>query len=125
MRLLPALLLLATPAFAQDPPNCTPGREGMVACFGDKLCACRWQPGGSLTGRPAGHRWDCGVLRPACGVAPAGPLAAEMPPITVMPFLQGQAGGQGQMGAPGQAGTMADPRLMGRSGAAAAPRGTR
>jgi hypothetical protein len=118
MRLLPALLLLAAPAFAQEPPSCTPAREGMVACLGEKLCACRWQPGGALTGRPAGHRWDCGVLRPACGVAPAGPSAAEMPPLTVMPLLQGQSG------------TATDPRLTGvpggsRSGAAAAPRGTR
>ena len=117
MRALFLLLLLAGPAGAQTPPACAPAREGMVACFGEKLCECRWQPGGTLTGRPAGHRWDCGVLRPACGVAPAGPSAAEMPPLTVMPLLQGQSG------------TAADPRLTGvpgaRSGAAAAPRGTR
>ena len=50
------LLLAAGPAFAQAPPACTAGREGVTACLGDKLCECRWQPGGSLTGRPAAHR---------------------------------------------------------------------
>ncbi|MFZ4411103.1 MAG: hypothetical protein ACOYOH_27425 [Paracraurococcus sp.] len=88
MRLLPALLLLSLPAAAQDPPNCVPAREGMVACFGEKLCECRWSPGGSVVGRPPGHRWDCGALRPACGTAPAGPPAAEPPPqVSVMPLL--------------------------------------
>lgn len=67
------LLLAALPATAQTPPACTAGREGMTACHAEKLCECRWEPGGSLTGRPAAHRWDCGVLRPACGVVPAGP----------------------------------------------------
>ncbi len=91
MRPLPILLLLVAAAFApaqaQDPPNCVPGREGMVACFGEKLCECRWEPGGMLTGRPPGHRWDCGALRPSCGIAPASPPAAEPPQISVMPLL--------------------------------------
>lgn len=73
MRPLLLILLLATPAAAEAPPDCTAGRQGAVACLGEKLCACRWQPGGSLTGQPAGHRWDCGALRPGCGVVPAGP----------------------------------------------------
>jgi hypothetical protein len=126
MRLLPTLLLLATPAFAQDPPNCTPAREGMVACLGEKLCACRWQPGGALTGRPAGHRWDCGVLRPACGVTPAGPPPGDSPPISVMPFLQ-QTPATAAEGSAAQGGATPapDPRLSPRSGAAAAPHGTR
>jgi hypothetical protein len=106
MRLIPALLLVATPAFSQDPPNCTPGREGVVACFGEKLCECRWEPGGAMTGRPPGHRWDCGALRPACGIAPAGPPAAEPPQISVMPLLPSRY-------------------VIPRSGAAAAPHGTR
>lgn len=88
----PTLVLLlaalaAVPALAQDPPNCTPGREGIVACFGEKLCECRWAPGGTLTGRPPGHRWDCGALRPACGIAPAGPAPPEPPQISAMPPL--------------------------------------
>ena len=79
-RFLLLLLLLAAPmARAQTSPDCSPGHEGMTACFADKLCVCRWQPAGSLTGRPAAHRWDCGVLRPACGVVPAGPPPQSLP----------------------------------------------
>jgi hypothetical protein len=71
--LLSALLLLAMPARAQEPPPCDTRREGLELCIAEKLCRCRHEPGGSLTGRPAGMRWDCGVLRPSCGVVPAGP----------------------------------------------------
>lgn len=78
MRFL-ALLLFTSPALAQPPPACGPRQEGSVACFADKLCECRWDPGGSLTGRPAAHRWDCGVLRPGCGVVPAGPPPQALP----------------------------------------------
>jgi hypothetical protein len=74
------LLLVAPMARAETPPPCTPAREGMLACFADKLCECRWQPGGSLTGRPAAHRWDCGVLRPPCGVVPGGSAPQALPP---------------------------------------------
>ncbi|WP_149538729.1 hypothetical protein [Siccirubricoccus phaeus] len=81
------LLSLALPAGAQeDPPACTAEREGMAACFEEKLCLCRFQPGGQLTGRPSGHRWDCGALRPRCGVPPAGP-----PPAAVIPGYGGYA----------------------------------
>jgi hypothetical protein len=76
MRLLLLLgLLLAAPvAQGQEaPPGCVPEREGMTACFGEKLCLCRFTPGGQLTARPSAYRWDCGALRPGCGVAPAGP----------------------------------------------------
>ena len=85
MHHLLALLLatVAVPALAQTPPVCAPVREGMVACFGEKLCRCRWQAGGALIGRPAGFRWDCGALRPACGVAPAGPEAPAAPFLMV------------------------------------------
>ena len=80
MRCIGLLLLLAAlPASTQSPPACTAGREGMTACLAEKLCECRWEPGGSLTGRPAAHRWDCGVLRPACGVVPAGPPPMPAP----------------------------------------------
>jgi hypothetical protein len=34
-----------------------------------KLCACGYQRGGAVSGRPDGWRWDCGILRPACGEA--------------------------------------------------------
>jgi hypothetical protein len=92
MRLLPTLLrlaplLLATAAAAQDPPSCVSQREGMLACFAGKACECRYDPGGSLSGRPAGFRWDCGALRPSCGVVPASPEPAAAPPVSVMPLL--------------------------------------
>ncbi|MBX9702251.1 MAG: hypothetical protein K2X74_22635 [Acetobacteraceae bacterium] len=88
---LAALLALLTPvaAPAQQPvPMCLAEREGMTACFADKLCLCRYEPGGSLTGRPPGFRWDCGALRPGCGVVPpdAGP-AAPLPPVFLQPTL--------------------------------------
>lgn len=80
--LLLPLLLWAAPGWAQeDPPACTPAREGMVACFAERSCVCRFVPGGQLTVRPAAHRWDCGILRPSCGVAPAGPPPSAVPPI--------------------------------------------
>jgi hypothetical protein len=98
--LLPlALASLPAPAGAQAqaglPPACNAAREGMAACFGEKLCRCRFEPGGTLTGRPAGHRWDCGALRPACGTAPAGPAPPELPGLSIMPMLQGSAATSG------------------------------
>lgn len=65
------------PARAQDTPgnppilSCTAAIEGAVACMSGKLCLCRFDPGGELTGRPPRHRWDCGINRPSCGTAPA------------------------------------------------------
>jgi hypothetical protein len=76
-----ALHAAAAPASA---PRCTPQREGEAACLDGKLCECRHDPGGTLTGRRAGMRWNCGALRPACGAAPeAGP--AERAPLPVFP----------------------------------------
>jgi hypothetical protein len=80
----PFLLLAALPLFASHAgttaaqPRCTPAREGEVACFEGKLCECRHDPGGILTGRRAGTRWDCGALRSSCN-APA-PAEAGQPP---------------------------------------------
>lgn len=65
MRVLLLLLLLSAPAAAQV-PVCNDLREGMTACFDGRLCRCRFEPGGQLTGRPDAHRWDCGALRPDC-----------------------------------------------------------
>lgn len=81
--LLLSVLVPAAPVAAQ--PACTAQREGMVACFGEKLCECRWEPGGSMTGRPAGHRWDCGALRPACGVVPPSAGEAQPYPLRDLP----------------------------------------
>ncbi|MGG5820113.1 hypothetical protein [Falsiroseomonas sp. HW251] len=88
MRCLLVLLLFAAPALAQvqetevvgsDPMACTDRRAGAVACMAGRLCACGYQRGGIVSGRPDGWRWDCGVLRPACGdpvpaTAPSQPM---------------------------------------------------
>ena len=90
MRFLPPLLilLLAADASASAAPRCTPSEEGAVACLDGKLCECRHDPGGSLTGRRAGSRLDCGVLRPACGAtALPPPDAGGQQPPPPMPFL--------------------------------------
>jgi len=75
-------LLFPLAAVAQDPPACNTQREGMTACFGEKLCACRYDQGGQLTGRPSGFRWDCGAFRPSCGTVPAdmNPPQTQLPP---------------------------------------------
>ncbi|WP_184480687.1 hypothetical protein [Neoroseomonas alkaliterrae] len=67
MRPLLALLALAAlPAFAQEAPACGPEREGQTACLAGKLCLCRFERGGQLTGRGDRFAWDCGALRPLC-----------------------------------------------------------
>jgi hypothetical protein len=74
------LVVLALPggaaAQSSSPPACTQSRDGVTACIAGKLCRCRFERGGTLTGRPDGYRWDCGALRPACG-------AEAMPPATL------------------------------------------
>ncbi|MBY0338963.1 MAG: hypothetical protein K2X11_20285 [Acetobacteraceae bacterium] len=80
--LLPILLLAALPAAAQTPlPVCIPQRDGMVHCFENRLCVCRYERGGQLTGRADGYRWDCGALRPDCRPAPA-----DLPPGMQSPW---------------------------------------
>jgi hypothetical protein len=56
----------ATGGVAAEPPVCTGDTAGTVACIGDRLCRCAFERAGSMTDPPAGHRWDCGVLRPYC-----------------------------------------------------------
>ncbi|HZF77023.1 MAG TPA: hypothetical protein VE033_14450 [Acetobacteraceae bacterium] len=81
--LLPLLLLAPLSAGAQPaPPACNAAREGVTACLDGKLCTCRFERGGSITGRRDGHRWDCGTLRPQCGPeanVPAGPPVLPVP----------------------------------------------
>lgn len=79
------LLLLAGSAAAQAPPACNAAREGQVFCMAGRLCACRYETGGSLTGRPSAHRWDCGTLRPDCRPDPV-PQANPMP-LTILPQI--------------------------------------
>jgi hypothetical protein len=89
--ILPLLaLLLPAPALAQPTPvpMCLEQREGMTFCFESKLCLCRFDAGGTLTGRPSGYRWDCGVLRPSCGVVPPDTNPPMQPPMTIQPFIQ-------------------------------------
>jgi hypothetical protein len=75
-RFLLAVLLAAPPALAQSPPICSPAREGQVACMAGKLCECRFERGGQMTGRPDRFAWDCGVMRPMC---PPDPTIAPSP----------------------------------------------
>lgn len=94
MRHLLLFLLFALPAAAQEIPACTQDRAGAVACMAGKLCACGYQRGGAMSGRPDGWRWDCGILRPACGEAlpPAGipgtmqPMPQLLLPLDPPPF---------------------------------------
>ena len=89
--MIPALLLLllfTTPAQAQEPPACNAARAGSVACQSGRLCECRFERGGSITGTRDGHRWDCGILRPSCGpVAPADINRPAMPPMVIQPVV--------------------------------------
>jgi hypothetical protein len=78
---LPATPLPATP----DPARCGPAREGQVACMAGRLCACRFERGGQLTGRGEHFAWDCGTLRPACDQPPADLPGAAHPDIQVFP----------------------------------------
>ncbi len=78
-RLSILLFLLALPAAAQPPPACGRGQEGQAACMGGTLCACRFERGGRLTGRPDRFAWDCGPLRPACPPDPT--MQPAQPPM--------------------------------------------
>jgi len=83
--LLPLLLPLLPPAGpGQAQPVCDQDRAGAVACMAGRLCACGYQRGGVVSGRPEGYRWDCGVLRPACAEAPATLPSAPMPPVELL-----------------------------------------
>jgi len=79
MRMIRLLaLLIAGPAAAQPPPACTPETEGQAACMAGKLCECRFERGGQLTGRPDRFAWDCGAMRPMC---PPDPTIRAAPPL--------------------------------------------
>jgi hypothetical protein len=60
-----------------------------------KMCECRFERGGQMTGRADRFAWDCGVLRPPCGeaLAPPGILNAPQPfpqlllPLPEPPFM--------------------------------------
>ena len=89
MRLTLLLLVLLAPgtAQAQGLPACGPAREGQVACQANRLCACRFERGGSLAGRPDRWAWDCGALRPDCQPPPADLPRTPGPDITIQPLV--------------------------------------
>ena len=76
-------LAFTAPLHAQAPAVCTQALDGLEFCIAERLCQCREDSGGTLTGRQPGMRWHCGILRPSCGVAPAGP-----PPRAVLVYPQ-------------------------------------
>lgn len=82
---LALLTLAATGEARADPPPCVEPNAGLLACVAGKLCACRLDRGGMITGLPAGYRWDCGVLRPACGDAANPPATLERYPYPLPP----------------------------------------
>lgn len=79
----PLLPLLAVPLLlasasggglrAAEPPACRAETAGVVACLAGRMCACGPGRGGRMTGAREGYRWDCGILRPACGGGPDTP----------------------------------------------------
>lgn len=60
-------------ARAEEAPKCTAETLGQNACFVDKMCECKFDRGGAMTGVPSGYRWDCGIKRPGCGAGAAAP----------------------------------------------------
>ncbi len=91
MWLLLPLALLLVPAPARAQPVCDAARLGTLACQAGRMCECRHERGGSLTGRMEGFRWDCGILRPNCPPfqlqAPLSPPMSSWPPGLPMPQL--------------------------------------
>ncbi len=89
--LLLTILLTATGTpvpLAAGPPICDASRVGTVTPMAGKRCECRYERGGSLTGRKPGYRWDCGILRPADRFAPLAP--PEPPPDWLGPLIVDQ-----------------------------------
>jgi hypothetical protein len=79
-----ALLLLAPlAAAAQAPPACSRAREGQLSCMAGKMCECRFERGGSMTGRPDRFAWDCGVMRPNCPPDPTVAPGQAAPPVGI------------------------------------------
>jgi hypothetical protein len=51
-------------------PACTAATTGQLGSQAGVRCACRHFPASALAGTPAGHRWDCGILRARFNDAP-------------------------------------------------------
>jgi len=63
-----AILFSSFAANAQEAPRCAAETHGQVACFVNKLCECKFERGGTITGVPDGYRWDCDIKKPSCGL---------------------------------------------------------
>lgn len=74
-------------ATAQQPPACRAETVGTVACMAGRMCACELERAGRMTGAAGGFRWDCGILRPACGGGPDTPAMTGDYPETPAPAL--------------------------------------
>ncbi len=78
----------ATPATGRDgpAPRCDAAHEGIVACFANVLCLCRFHPGDAARKLPDRFAWDCGLTRPQCHLPPADLTPVDpyaVPPVIV------------------------------------------
>jgi hypothetical protein len=79
-----ALLGSATASHGQT-FACTPETAGQLSVQAGVRCQCVRVPEGGITGTPAGHAWDCGVLRGRRNqLVPATPDAHPMPLVDVL-----------------------------------------
>ena len=67
-RIVSAATLLAVAALFASPGRaqtfvCLAETAGQLSVQGNVQCECRWFAASRLRGTPAGHRWDCGILR--------------------------------------------------------------
>ncbi|RMF73825.1 MAG: hypothetical protein D6740_03180 [Alphaproteobacteria bacterium] len=67
-------------------PRCDAAHEGIVACFANVLCLCRFHPGDAARKLPDRFAWDCGITRPQCHLPPADLTPVDpyaVPPVIV------------------------------------------
>ena len=60
--LVAAMIVFASPGRAQT-FACADSMAGQLSVQGNVQCECRLFTASRLRGTPAGHRWDCGILR--------------------------------------------------------------
>jgi hypothetical protein len=77
---------------ADLPPVCEPPADGLQVCMVQQVCTCRYDPGGSLTGRVAGWRWQCSIMQMCDATRPAGldspPTSPPLGPFYITPNIQ-------------------------------------
>ncbi len=88
-QVFPLLTMLLIMTGGMPAPQCSATSTGQVACMDGRLCRCGFERGGSITGQPDGHRWDCGALRPDCAPQSAAtdPFKGRNPPMTLVPVV--------------------------------------